>query len=58
MTLQSYANGLDLVLEEKDDQREYTAEEEAVLSVHFPPWYFSTHGLSRPATPDESDNDR
>jgi len=34
---------------------EHSCEELAVLSVEFPPWYFSTHGLSRPATPNEQD---
>jgi hypothetical protein len=24
---------------------------QAVLDVEFPPWYYSTHGLSRPASP-------
>lgn len=36
-------------------ENEHSCEELAVLSVEFPPWYFSTHGLSRPATPNEQD---
>ena len=48
-----------------EDQREsspqgeeHTCDELAVLSVEFPPWYFSTHGLSRPATPVSDDVSR
>lgn len=44
--------------EESDDGKLRTAEEEAVLGVDFPPWYFSTHGLSRPATPEKDDKER
>ncbi|XP_052058680.1 dynein axonemal heavy chain 3-like isoform X1 [Mytilus californianus] len=29
-----------------------------ILNVEFPPFYFSTHGLSRPPTPDEEDRQR
>ena len=29
-----------------------------VLDVEFPTWYFSTHGLSRPSTPVEEDQQR
>ncbi|KAK6993742.1 dynein heavy chain 3 axonemal, partial [Biomphalaria glabrata] len=28
------------------------------LDVKFPPWYFSTHGLSRPSTPAEEERER
>ena len=33
-------------------------ETEMCLDVTFPPYYFSTHGLSRPATPTEEKQDR
>lgn len=29
-----------------------------VLQVEFPPFYYSTHGLSRPSTPTEEDRER
>ena len=37
---------------------EYDPECIAALQVKFPPFYFSTHGLSRPSTPVEDDKER
>ncbi|KAH3881436.1 hypothetical protein DPMN_005362, partial [Dreissena polymorpha] len=36
----------------------YDADTKEVLKVEFPPFYFSTHGLSRPSTPIEEDRGR
>lgn len=30
----------------------------SILKVEFPPFYYSTHGLSRPSTPTEEDQKR
>lgn len=38
-----------------EDHDEYTR---LILKVEFPPFYFSTHGLSRPSTPKEEDQQR
>lgn len=38
-----------------EDHDEYTR---SILKVEFPPFYFSTHGLSRPSTPKEEDQQR
>jgi len=55
-TLKLYKRGLERLLESHEaDHGEHTVEEFAALQVEFPPWYFSTHGLSRPATPTEVD---
>ncbi|XP_067685210.1 dynein axonemal heavy chain 3-like [Haliotis asinina] len=37
---------------------EHTPEEADVLEVEFPPYFFSTHGLSRPSTPEPEDRKR
>lgn len=37
---------------------EYDQDTLDVLKVEFPPFYFSTHGLSRPSTPLEEDEKR
>lgn len=39
----------------RQEDNEHSIEELAVLSVDFSPWYLSTHGLSRPATPVKDD---
>lgn len=36
----------------------YDIDTKEVLKVEFPPFYFSTHGLSRPSTPLEEDTER
>ena len=36
----------------------YDKETRSVLKVEFPPFYYSTHGLSRPSTPIEEDIER
>lgn len=50
---------LERVLEDSDfcndDLYGHSIEELAVLGVEFPPWYYSTHGLSRPASPELTD---
>ena len=50
---------LERVLEDSDfcndDVHGHSIDELAVLGVEFPPWYFSTHGLSRPASPEQTD---
>lgn len=49
----------ELVEEEIDSYcDEYDAETKDALNVEFPPFYFSTHGLSRPSTPHENDTHR
>ncbi|PVD24893.1 hypothetical protein C0Q70_15383 [Pomacea canaliculata] len=37
---------------------EHDEETRQVLHVQFPPWYFSTHGLSRPTSPDPENKER
>lgn len=38
-----------------EDHDVYT---QSILKVEFPPFYYSTHGLSRPSTPTEEDQKR
>ncbi|XP_041458176.1 dynein heavy chain 3, axonemal-like isoform X7 [Lytechinus variegatus] len=47
----SSLDGLDL----PPSMRDYDLEMEAVMSVKFPGYTYSTHGLSRPPTPDQQD---
>ena len=42
----------------RGDVHGYDAETEQCLEVEFPPFYYSTHGLSRPASPSEEDKNR
>ncbi|XP_053376707.1 dynein axonemal heavy chain 3-like [Mercenaria mercenaria] len=67
-------NGEDMVDGEESDNKEdlddveevetggycekYDRDSIAALQVEFPPFYFSTHGLSRPSTPVEDDTER
>lgn len=41
--------------EERLQVMELNEEEIACVGVQFPPWFVSTHGLSRPSTPEERD---
>jgi len=38
--------------------RNYTAEEQSCIGVRFPPFFVSTHGLTRPSSPDGRDAER
>ena len=38
--------------------RDYTKEELSCLGVQFPPFFVSTHGLTRPSSPDRHDAER
>ncbi len=40
------------------DRQQIDLADTEVNNVHFPPWYTSTHGLSRPDSPMPSSNDR
>ncbi|KAL4226016.1 hypothetical protein ACF0H5_014003 [Mactra antiquata] len=51
-------DGDDLEIEVNDYCSNYDNETKKVLQVKFPPFYTSTHGLSRPSTPDELDIER
>lgn len=51
-----HSEGLDAELDQYCE--EYDKDTKDVLNVEFPPWYFSTHGLSRPSTPVEADKKR
>ena len=44
--------------ESEQVQRQHDKATQDVLNVEFPTWYFSTHGLSRPSTPVEEDQER
>ena len=49
------------VKDDTDDagvSRVYDQATQEVLDVEFPTWYYSTHGLSRPSTPVEEDQQR
>ena len=41
-----------------EQQRDFDEQTKYVLEVEFPPYTFSTHGLSRPPTPEEQDRPR
>lgn len=60
---ESQANGKDELDNEEEEEidgycEEYDSDTKEVLKVEFPPFYFSTHGLSRPSTPVEDDIER
>lgn len=49
----NYENG-----ENRIQVREHDPQTLAVLKVVFPTWYYSTHGLSRPSSPEPENKER
>lgn len=43
---------------EPGPDREHNKETQECINVEFPPFYYSTHGLSRPSTPEEDHRPR
>lgn len=41
-----------------EQHRDHDVDTQAALEVQFPPWFTSTHGLSRPPTPRQKDLER